>query len=69
MFGFPIPFSPKVTLCIGDPIPVKKWEGDGKEIPEDVIENLHKQYLDSIQRLFDKYKEVSGYPGAKLEIR
>jgi hypothetical protein len=27
--GLPIPFSPKVTMCFADPLPVTKWTGDG----------------------------------------
>lgn len=66
-FGLPIPFSPRVTLCIADPLPVEKWTGDGP-VPAEKIEELHKRYLDSIQDLFDKYKSVAGYPDATLEI-
>ncbi len=43
-FGLPIPYTPKVTMCIADPLSCKKWEGPG-EIPENLIDELHKQVL------------------------
>lgn len=38
-FGLPIPFTPRVTMCIADPIPVTKWVGDGP-VPEELIDEL-----------------------------
>jgi hypothetical protein len=66
-FGLPIPFFPKVTITIADPIEVTKWEGEGK-IPQDQVEALHAKYVTSIQELFDTYKAAAGYPDAVLEI-
>lgn len=46
-FGLPISFTPRVTLCIGDPLPIPKWSGEG-EVPKELIDELHtqvKQYL------------------------
>ena len=69
-FGLPfIPFTPKVTICIADPIPVVKWDKSDTPVPDEFIDRLHSQYLESIQRLFDDYKVQAGYPDAKLEIR
>jgi 1-acyl-sn-glycerol-3-phosphate acyltransferase len=67
-FGLPIPFAPKVTLCIADPIPVEKWTKN-EPIPQELIQALHEKYLASIQELFDRYKEAAGYKDAVLEIR
>jgi lysophospholipid acyltransferase (LPLAT)-like uncharacterized protein len=39
-FYLPIPFRAKVKLCIGEPIPVTKWTGDGV-VPNEQIEKLH----------------------------
>jgi hypothetical protein len=39
-FGLPIPFCPKVTLCVGKPIEVKKWDKNEK-IPSSLIDELH----------------------------
>ena len=66
-FGLPIPFTPKVTMCIGEPLAVEKWTGEGR-IPDDVIDELHQRYIDAIQNLFDKYKVHVGYPDAALEV-
>jgi 1-acyl-sn-glycerol-3-phosphate acyltransferase len=66
-FGLPIPYAPKVTLCIADPIPVEKWKGPDP-IPQEVIEALQEKYLKAIQDVFDRYKEAAGYPDAQLEI-
>jgi len=39
-FGLPISFTPRVTMCIGEPLPVQKWSGEG-EIPQGAIDELH----------------------------
>ena len=39
-YGLPIPFRTRVTMCIGKPIPIEKWKGEGK-IPDELISNLH----------------------------
>ena len=67
-FFLPLPFLPKVTLCIADPVEVTKWEGEG-EIPEDIIEDLHAKYIASIVDLFEKHKAVAGYPDAELLVK
>eukprot|EP01041_Mallomonas_annulata_P008280 gene8280-17036_t len=67
-FFLPIPYSPKVTLCIGDPISVKKWEGDRASIPNELVEELLNKYIDELKTLFDTYKAAAGYPDAVLEI-
>lgn len=65
--GLPLPFLPKVSMCIADPIPVKKWEGPGP-IPQEIIDELHSKYLQSLKELFDNYKEQAGYANAELLI-
>ena len=66
-FGLPIPFAPKVTMCIADPLVVEKWCGEGP-VPSELIDQLHARYIRSIQDLFEKYKVQAGYPNSKLEI-
>lgn len=67
-YGLPIvPYAPKVTLCIGDPIEVKKWEGEGS-VPAELIDELQQKYATSFLELFEKYKSVAGYPESKLII-
>jgi hypothetical protein len=41
-FWLPIPYTPNVSLCIGDPLTVKKWENEGP-IPEELIDELHQK--------------------------
>jgi hypothetical protein len=65
----PIPFHPRVTLVMGDPLPVPRWDGKS-DIPEDLIEQLHAAYIAEITRIFDTYKVAAGLdPGSKLEVR
>ena len=52
-FGLPIPYAPRVTLCIGDTIDVQKWEGEGP-VPNELIEELQKKvYLSFLKYLQD----------------
>jgi 1-acyl-sn-glycerol-3-phosphate acyltransferase len=67
-FGLPIPFAPRVTMCFGEPLGVKEWTGEGA-IPEELIETLHREYMEGIRELFDKYKAAAGYPDAVLEVQ
>jgi hypothetical protein len=72
--GLPVPFSPRVTLCLADPIEVTAVRGvegpDGKvTIPQEAIEELHQKYILSITEMFDRYKAEAGYPDAVLEIQ
>lgn len=66
-FGLPIPYAPKVTLCIGEPLEVPKWNGT-HPIPEELIEDLHSRFLASMIELFNNYKALAGYPDAELEV-
>ena len=67
-FGLPIPFTPRVTMCFADPLPVEKWSQEG-DIPSEMVDELHAKYIESLQNLFEKYKNAAGYPDAKLEVR
>lgn len=72
--GLPIPFSPRVTLCLADPIEVTAVKGvkgeDGKvTIPQEAIEELHQKYIQSITEMFNRYKVAAGYPDAVLEVQ
>ena len=69
-WGLPfVPFKPKVSLVIARPIYVEKWKGNPRKIDQDVVEELHKVYMERMKQLFDMYKGVAGYPNAELEIR
>ena len=65
-----IPYTPKVTMVIGDPLDVEKWDVPTKgRIPDGVVHELHARYLGSITELFEKYKIAAGHPNAKLVIK
>lgn len=69
-FGLPIPYLPKVTLCIAEPIPSEKWDVETKgPVPREMVEKLHEKYIASIVDLFETYKVAAGYPNAQLEIQ
>lgn len=69
-YGLPIPFTPRVTMVIGDPIPIPKPWNVAKDgpIPDDLVDELHSTFLKSITELFDKYKAAAGYPDAVLGV-
>lgn len=68
-YGLPIPFTPKVTIVVGEPItpPTEGWDGVGP-VPFELIEKLHQTYMDKITELFDKYKADCGCSDAVLQI-
>lgn len=69
-FGSPVPYTPKITLCIAEPIPVTRWDIKTQgPIPTEVVDKLHKQYLDAIVDVFETYKAAAGYPDAELLIQ
>ena len=82
-YFLPLPFTPRVTFCYGEPLPLVKWESDRGPIPNELIEDMHDkvnlhtgstlnlpfvQYLRSLKAVFDKYKAAAGYPEAELTI-
>lgn len=50
-FGLPIPFQPRVTMVIADPIEVPKWTGEGK-IPSELMDKVHKQVIVELFLIF-----------------
>ncbi len=66
-FGLPIPYAPKVTMVMGDPIPVPVVPDDDEKKSK-AIDQLHATFIKEMQVLFDKYKTAAGYPDGKLEI-
>ena len=39
----PIPYTPRVTFCYGEPLPVMKWDGSKGPIPDDLINSMHEK--------------------------
>lgn len=63
-FYLPIPFPAKVTMVLGDPIPLPEGISDSKE----AVKILHEKFLGEMTALFDRYKGAVGQPDATLEI-
>ena len=66
-----IPYTPRVTMVIGDPLPVPKvWDAEvkGEPVPRELIDELHARFLKATTELFDQYKAAAGYPDAVLEV-
>jgi len=57
--GLPLPFCPKVTMTINDPIMVQKYVGGGK-VPDAMVDALHGKYMESLVELFEDYKLGAG---------
>eukprot|EP00981_Chlorochromonas_danica_P008243 scaffold2066_cov229-Ochromonas_danica.AAC.27 len=66
-FGLPLPFTPRVSMIIGKPIPVPRVENDDERNSK-ANDLLHAEFLKQIQELFERYKAVSGCPEAQLEV-
>lgn len=66
-YYLPIPFFPKVSMCMADPIIVEKWKGEGP-VPSQLIDELHDRYLETLVKLFNDYKAIAGYPDSFLEV-
>jgi hypothetical protein len=62
-----IPFTPTVTLCLGEPIVVEKWTKPGK-IPDELINQVHDKYVSSVKKVFEQNKVAAGHKGAVLQI-
>jgi 1-acyl-sn-glycerol-3-phosphate acyltransferase len=65
-WGMPIPFAPRVSMVIGEPI-VPPEVKDEKELSK-AIDELHEKFMKEMIALFDKYKEQAGYGNAELDI-
>jgi hypothetical protein len=53
-------------MAIGNPIPIP--EITDKMNKEEIIDQLHQQFMNEMIALFDQYKAAAGYPDATLEI-
>lgn len=52
-----IPFRHQIATVVGKPIPVPVLE-EGQEPTQEQILEVQKQYIDELQSIFDKYKDV-----------
>jgi len=64
-----LPYTPKVSMVMGSPIPVPRGYSGTGPVPDALVEALHATYLEQMQTLFDAHKAAAGYADAVLEIR
>jgi hypothetical protein len=65
-FGLPIPYAPRVSMCIGEPIDIP--EVNEKRTLEQAIDELHAKFLEEMTKLFNDHKALAGYPDSELEV-
>ena len=46
----PIPYTPRVTFCYGEPLPVMKWDVSKGPIPDDLINSMHEKVKNCSER-------------------
>jgi len=70
-WGIPIPFlyhkNVPYSLCVGQPLPVKKLSPKDPQFNQ-TVDEVHEQFKQSLVKLFDHYKKECGYPDAVLEF-
>lgn len=67
-YMLPIPYTPRVSMCLGRPILIKRWSGEGP-VPDELVDDLHKKYIQAIQDLFETHKVEAGHADSHLEVR
>uniref|UniRef100_A0A0D9WPW4 Acyltransferase n=1 Tax=Leersia perrieri TaxID=77586 RepID=A0A0D9WPW4_9ORYZ len=63
-YGTPIPFPTPMHVVVGRPIEVEKIS----QPTIDEINEVHEQFIDALQDLFEKYKMKTGYPDLHLRV-
>lgn len=65
ILGLPIPRRVDLMMVVGTPVKVEKVSRLDPRFQE-VVDDAHKRYMDSLQALFDKYKVVYGWSDRQL---
>ena len=66
VFGLPIPFRQRLTYIVGDPIVPPPVGENGPT--EAVVQDLHDQFCQELQRLFERHKEAYGWGQKTLHL-
>ena len=48
----PLPFTPRVTFCYGEPLPVIQWDPKKGAIPNELVEEMHDKVREKLQYQF-----------------
>lgn len=65
-WGLPIMHRKPILGVMGHPIHVTKAVGEPKA---EEIDRIHAQFIDELQRVFNKYKALYGWPDKQLVIK
>jgi hypothetical protein len=65
-WGLPIMHRKPILGVMGNPIHVTKAVGEPKA---EEIDRIHAQFIDELQRVFNKYKALYGWPDKQLVIK
>lgn len=69
VLGLPIPRRVQLMMVVGPPVSVEKVPRSDPRFQE-VVEETHKRYMDTLQGMFDRYKaEYAATAGAGWESR
>nr|AFX73055.1 putative diacylglycerol acyltransferase type 2 [Punica granatum] len=64
MLGSPLPFQHPMHVVVGKPIEVKRTSNPTAE----EVDKLHKQFVESLQELFERHKARVGHKDLELKI-
>lgn len=65
ILGLPIPRRVELMMVVGPPVRVEKVSPLDPRF-QDVVNDTHQRYMDTLQELFDKYKVMYGWSDRQL---
>lgn len=71
-----MPHRVPFTIVIGKPMPVPQWAPENADAnstaqapPADMVDEVHKAYMQAVTDLFEQCKQRAGYEGVTLVMR